>query len=63
MDKKKPGTEAAIHKLLPQVLSVLSEDPRPYYQKDPNRIYGMSYGDYNFRFTVDEKVLYLREMA
>lgn len=63
MDKKKPGTEATIHKLLPQILSVLSEDPRPSYQKDPNRIYGMSYGDYNFRFTVDEKVLYLREMA
>ncbi len=32
---------------------VLSLDPRPRYQDDPSRIYGMDYGDYNIKFKVD----------
>ena len=31
---------------------VLAQDPRPSYQDDPDRIYGMPYGGYDIRFTV-----------
>ncbi|MGN1166200.1 MAG: tRNA (N6-threonylcarbamoyladenosine(37)-N6)-methyltransferase TrmO [Lachnospiraceae bacterium] len=33
---------------------ILSQDPRPSYQKDPERIYGMEYAGMNIRFRVDE---------
>lgn len=36
---------------------VLEQDPRPRYQKDPERIYGMSFGEYEVKFTVQENVL------
>ena len=36
---------------------ILSLDPRPHYQEDPERIYGMPYGGYDVRFKVVEKVL------
>lgn len=32
---------------------VLSEDPRPSYQKDPERIYGLSFARLNIRFRVE----------
>ena len=35
---------------------VLSQDPRPSYQSDPTREYGMEYGDWEIRFTVDDPV-------
>lgn len=31
---------------------VLAEDPRPHYQKDPLREYGLDFAGYNVRFTV-----------
>ena len=34
------------------LLEVLALDPRPSYQDDPKRIYGMKYGDFNVRFRV-----------
>ncbi|MDD3192626.1 MAG: tRNA (N6-threonylcarbamoyladenosine(37)-N6)-methyltransferase TrmO [Oscillospiraceae bacterium] len=34
------------------LLAVLAQDPRPAYQKDPDRIYGMAYADFEVRFTV-----------
>ena len=39
------------------LLDVLSHDPRPSYQNDPDRIYGLSFGGYNIRFTVRDKNL------
>ena len=36
---------------------VLSFDPRPGYQDDPERIYGFGYGKYDVRFTVDGQKL------
>ena len=36
---------------------VLAHDPRPSYQHDPERIYGLSFGGYNVRFRVDGKLL------
>lgn len=34
------------------LIEVLSLDPRPSYQDDPERIYGLSYGGYNIKFKV-----------
>lgn len=39
------------------LLGVLSHDPRPSYQQDPERIYGMTFAEYNVRFQVRDNVL------
>ena len=39
------------------LLSVLANDPRPRYQDDPARVYGMAYGGRNIRFRVKDGVL------
>ena len=36
---------------------VLAQDPRPSYQEDPDRVYGMEFAGYEVKFTVSEKVL------
>ncbi len=36
---------------------VLAGDPRPAYQKDPERVYGMNFGAWEVHFTVDDPVL------
>ena len=36
------------------LLGVLAQDPRPHYQQDPERIYGMQFAQYNVRFRVEE---------
>ena len=49
------------HKLDPDtidgLLEILAQDPRPQYQDDPERIYGLRYGDRNIRFKVANGVL------
>ena len=32
--------------------AILSNDPRPSYQDDPKRVYGLSYAGYDIRFMV-----------
>ena len=39
------------------ILECLAEDPRPSYQDDPSREYGMRYGGFNVRFRVEKDVL------
>ena len=39
------------------LIGILSHDPRPSYQKDPNRMYGLDFSDYNIRFHVEENTL------
>ena len=39
------------------LLGVLSHDPRPSYQKDPLRVYGISFGGFNIRFQVQDNQL------
>lgn len=39
--------------------AVLEADPRPSYQNDPERVYGMSFADYEVKFTVSKKTLYV----
>ena len=36
---------------------VLSQDPRPSYQNDPQRVYGFELADYEIKFTVDNTAL------
>ena len=37
--------------------AILALDPRPAYQDDPTRIYGLSYNGHNIRFRVEDGVL------
>ena len=39
------------------LLAVLAHDPRPTYQNDPERVYGMAFAGHNVRFTVADGVL------
>ena len=39
------------------LLEVLSGDPRPAYQKDPERIYGMPFAGWDIRFCVKDDIL------
>jgi tRNA-Thr(GGU) m(6)t(6)A37 methyltransferase TsaA len=38
-------------------IGVLSHDPRPSYQRDPNRVYGLPFAGYDIHFTVQEDQL------
>ena len=53
--------------LLPQdkqaaAMGVLSHDPRPSYQKDPQRIYGLSFADFDIRFSVTGETLTVHDV-
>ncbi len=37
----------------PALLGVLAQDPRPQYQDDPGRVYGMSFAGFEVRFQVE----------
>ena len=41
--------------------ALLSFDPRPAYQNDPDRVYGMPYGGKDVRFRVDNEILTVME--
>lgn len=45
------------------VLDLLSQDPRPSYQHDPDRVYGMAYAGMDVRFSVDGDRLTVREIV
>lgn len=42
--------------------AVLAEDPRPSYQDDPARVYGMEFKDYEVRFRVEGNTLTVCEI-
>ena len=42
--------------------AVLSHDPRPSYQRKPDRIYGLTFAGYDIRFQVKEDVLTVLEV-
>lgn len=50
LEKVCPSKRAALR-------AVLAHDPRPAYQKDPGRIYGLTFGGYEVRFAVEEETL------
>ena len=45
------------------MMDVLSHDPRPSYQQDSDRIYGLSFAGFDIRFTVKDQTLYVKEVA
>ena len=36
---------------------ILANDPRPRYQRDPERVYGLRFGEQNVKFTVSGPTL------
>jgi hypothetical protein len=42
--------------------AVLAQDPRPSYQEDPERVYGMSFAGLEVRFRVDNDRLFVLEI-
>ena len=44
------------------LIAVLEHDPRPQYQDDPDRIYGMAFAHLEVKFKVDQKQLTLLEI-
>ena len=44
------------------VIGVLSHDPRPSYQRKPDRIYGLNFAGFDIRFTVNDKMLTVCEV-
>ncbi|MEE0946508.1 MAG: tRNA (N6-threonylcarbamoyladenosine(37)-N6)-methyltransferase TrmO [Acutalibacteraceae bacterium] len=47
---------------LSTLIQILSGDPRPSYHNSDSRVYGLSFGEYNIKFTVDESTLTVREI-
>ena len=43
-------------------IGVLSHDPRPSYQRKPDRVYGLTFAGYDIRFKVSEDVLTVEEV-
>ena len=39
------------------LIECLADDPRPSYQEDPSRVYGMRFGDFEIKFTVEGNTL------
>ncbi len=44
---------------LPGLLEVLSHDPRPSYQNDPSRCYGLAFAGLDVRFTVSDSAVHV----
>ena len=44
-------------------IGVLSHDPRPSYQRTPDRVYGLSFAGFDIRFTVDGTTLHVKEVT
>lgn len=49
--------------LQPGLLETLAQDPRPGYQDDPDRIYGLSFSGFDVRFTVSGDLLTVKEVT
>ena len=43
-------------------IGVLSHDPRPSYQRAPERVYGLSFAGFDIKFTVKEDTLTVQEV-
>ena len=44
------------------LMAVLSDDPRPGYQKDPERQYGMAFGKWDIHFKVNDEFLQVTDV-
>ena len=58
-----PGTmEKVPAEKLGALKGVLANDPRPRYQKDPERVYAMDFANFEVKFSVDGEVLTVKEV-
>ena len=55
LEKVHPAQQKAL-------LAVLAGDPRPRYQDDPQRIYGLTFARWNVKFRVEGETLYVTEV-
>ena len=46
-----------------RVLDVLKQDPRAAYNKKPDYVYGMSFAGFDIRFTVEDDILYVKDVV
>lgn len=57
---------ALLEKLPPKrrdaLVGVLAQDPRPQYQNDGTRIYGMRFADFEVKFRVEDGTLYVTDI-
>lgn len=58
---------ASLLKMLPEnkrqaAIGVLSHDPRPSYQRKPDRVYGLTFAGFDIRFTVKGNILSVCEV-
>ncbi len=44
------------------VVRLLQQDPRPSYQEDKDRVYSVSFGKYDIKFSVDGKTLTVKDV-
>lgn len=63
----KVGCEEKLLSVIPNnkikpLMDILSGDPRPQYIDDSERIYGMKYGEFEVKFTVDADILTVKSI-
>ena len=46
-----------------RVMEVLQQDPRAAYNKKADYVYGMRFGEYDIRFTVENEVLMVQDVV
>lgn len=44
------------------LMAVLAHDPRPQYQEDPDRVYGLAFGNMEVKFKVIQKTLVVQDL-
>ena len=62
VDFPPPLLEKVPERLRVGLTEVLAQDPRPQYQHSPERVYMMSFADFDVHFTVDGNVLKVRDI-
>lgn len=58
---------ASLLEMLPEskrqaAIGILAHDPRPSYQKDSQRVYGVTFAGFDIRFTVREDILFVQDI-
>lgn len=58
---------ASLQEMLPEskrqaAIGILAHDPRPSYQKDSQRVYGVTFAGFDIRFTVREDILFVQDI-
>ena len=65
-DDEDDGSENCLNRIKPKDLELIKEllaqDPRPRYQDDPERVYGMSYGEWEVKFTAGDGAIIVKSI-